>query len=258
MVAAWSGDNPCSLVGLGLVREGRVGVSLGTSDTIFGLMREPRVDAGGTGHVFGSPTGDFMGITVFSNGSLARERVRDRYGLTWAGFTRALEASSPGNGGALMLPWFEPEITPAVAVPGVRRRGLDEHDAPANVRAVVEAQMMALLLHSRWMGVAVDVIHATGGAAANTGILQVMADVFGAEVRRLEVSNAAALGAALRALHAHRLRQRDSAFVGRDRQPSRCTAPGEHPPDPVRHAQYRDLLPAYAEFERLESARAAQ
>ena len=43
-VVAWSGDNPCSLIGVGLVREGRVGISLGTSDTLFGLMTEPRVD----------------------------------------------------------------------------------------------------------------------------------------------------------------------------------------------------------------------
>ena len=76
-VVAWSGDNPCSLIGTGLVREGRVAVSLGTSDVIFGLMEEPRVDSTGTGHVFGAPTGAFMGLTVFKNGSLARERVRD-------------------------------------------------------------------------------------------------------------------------------------------------------------------------------------
>src|SRR6185503_5262604 len=201
-VVVWSGDNPCSLIGLGLVREGQIGVSLGTSDTIFGPMRTPRVDAGGKGHVFGAPTGEFMGITVFSNGSLARERVRDQYGLTWEDFSRALAATPPGNGGALMLPWFVPEITPVVAEPGVRRQRLDERDAAANVRAVVEAQMMALLRHSRWMGVAVDVIHVTGGAAANRQILQVLADVFGADVRRLQVANAAALGAALRALHA--------------------------------------------------------
>ena len=37
-IVAWSGDNPCSLIGTGLVREGIVAVSLGTSDTIFGLM----------------------------------------------------------------------------------------------------------------------------------------------------------------------------------------------------------------------------
>ena len=63
-VVAWSGDNPCSLVGVGLVREGRLAVSLGTSDTVFGLMREPRVDRTGTGHVFGAPTGDYMGLTA--------------------------------------------------------------------------------------------------------------------------------------------------------------------------------------------------
>src|SRR5262249_1383156 len=61
-VIAWSGDNPCSLIGTGLVVEGRVAISLGTSDTIFGVMRTPRVDPSGTGHVFGSPTGEYMGL----------------------------------------------------------------------------------------------------------------------------------------------------------------------------------------------------
>ena len=89
-VVAWSGDNPCSLIGTGLVREGRVAISLGTSDTIFGLMPSRASSADGTGHVFGAPTGDYMGMTVFKNGSLARERVRDAYGLTWAEFSRAL------------------------------------------------------------------------------------------------------------------------------------------------------------------------
>src|SRR5688500_7686601 len=101
-------------------------------------MREPRVDAGGTGHVFGAPTGDFMGLTCFSNGSLARERIRDDYGMTWADFSAALERTPPGNGGAMMLPWFQPEITPAVAHAGVHREQLDAGDAAANVRAVVE------------------------------------------------------------------------------------------------------------------------
>ena len=64
------------------------------------------------------------------------------------------------------------------------------------MRAVVEAQMLSMALHSRWMQVPVDTIYATGGAAANRAVLQVMADVFGAEVYQLEVSNSAALGAA--------------------------------------------------------------
>src|SRR5688572_16046408 len=208
-VATWSGDNPCSLIGTGLVREGRVAISLGTSDVIFGLMEEPRVDASGTGHVFGAPTGAFMGLTVFKNGSLARERVRSAFGLSWADFSRALASTPIGNQARIFLPWYEPEITPAVQNPGVHRYRLEERDGPGHVRGVIEAQMMAIARHSRWMGVDVDTIYATGGAAANVQILQVMADVFDAEVYQMEIGNSAALGAAVRAHHA------DAAASGR-------------------------------------------
>ena len=200
-VIAGSGDNPCSLIGTGLVSEGRIAVSMGTSDTVFGLMNEPRVDSSGTGHVFGSPTGAFMGLTVFQNGSLARERVRRDAGMTWPEFSRALAAGAP-TGGGILLPWYEPEITPTVSQPGAHRYG-QRGDAPSTIRALVESQQMAMALHSSWMGVDVHTIHATGGAAANREILQVMADVFGADVYQLEVANSAALGAALRAAHGH-------------------------------------------------------
>jgi xylulokinase len=199
-VIAWSGDNPCSLIGTGLVKEGRVAVSLGTSDTVFGLMREPRVDVTGTGHVFGAPTGDYMGLTCFQNGSLARERVRNEFGMDWPAFSRALETTPPGA--HVVLPWFEPEITPAVPVAGAHRYGLGNSGGEVVLRALVDAQMMTMALHSRWMGVEIDTIHATGGAAANRAILQTMANVFGATVYQLEVGNSAALGAALRAAHA--------------------------------------------------------
>ena len=201
-VVVWSGDNSCSLIGTGLVHPGQLTISLGTSDTVCGLMREPRVDRSGEGHVFGAPTGEFLALVCFRNGSLARERVRDTYGLDWEEFSAALRATPPGQGGALMLPWFEPEITPDVSAAGVHREGLDPADGSANVRAVVEAQMMAMYNHSRWMGGDAVVIHATGGAAVNREILQVMADVFGAEVKRFPVGNSACLGAALRAYHA--------------------------------------------------------
>lgn len=69
-------------------------------------------------------------------------------------------------------------------------------------RALIESQQTAMSLHSSWMGVRVHTIHATGGASANREILQVMADVFGAQVYQFEVTNSAALGAALRAAHA--------------------------------------------------------
>src|SRR5262249_46733045 len=143
-VALWSGDNPCSLIGVGLIKEGRVAISLGTSDTLFGYMPAAGADPSGSGHVFGSPTGAYMGITVFKNGSLARERIRDDYSLEWTGFSAALRATRPGNCGAIMLPWFAPEITPPVLSPGVRRYALDPSNPAANVRAVIESQMLGM------------------------------------------------------------------------------------------------------------------
>lgn len=255
-VIVWSGDNPCSLVGTGAVREGTVTVSLGTSDTIFGPMNAPRVSRDGTGHVFASPTGGYMGMTVFQNGSLAREWVRDRFGLDWAGFSSALAASPPGNHGALRLPWLGPEITPLVLDPRPRAVGLDEANAPASVRAIVEAQMMAMARHSAWMGVRTRVIHATGGASANAGILQVMADVFGATVRRLAAPNSAALGAALRALHA------DAVADGRPLQwddvVQGFTSPvAEVHPIPANVEIYRGMRERYAALERAARGGAA-
>ena len=202
-VVAWSGDNPCSLIGTGVISEGRLAVSLGTSDTVFACTREPRA---GASHVFGSPTGEFMSLVCFRNGSLARELIRLEHGLDWPGFSRALETTPPGNAGGFMLPWLEPEITPHVRHAGIRRFGFSPGDAARDVRAMVEAQMMALANHSVAIaGDRVTRLVATGGGASNRPILQVMADVFGVEVYPLDVGNSACLGAALRAFHADRL-----------------------------------------------------
>jgi xylulokinase len=201
-VIAWSGDNPCSLIGTGLVNDRTIAFSLGTSDTVFGHMDRPRPDPALAGHVFGAPTGAYMGLTCFRNGSLARERVRQAFALDWTGFAESVAAAPPGNRGRLLLPWFEPEVTPPVAHGGVRSFGVPPDDGPANARGIVEAQMLTARLHSRWIASEVDAIYATGGAAVNRTILQVMADVFGADVVQLEVANSAALGAALRAFHA--------------------------------------------------------
>jgi xylulokinase len=143
-----------------------------------------------------------MALICFANGSLARERVRDAFGLDWSRFSAALRRTPAGNHGALMLPWFVPEITPHVEHAGVRRRNLEGGDAERNVRAVVEAQALSMRLHSRWIVERPREIRVTGGAAENDDVLQVIADVFAAEVVRLRTTHSAALGSALRAYHA--------------------------------------------------------
>jgi xylulokinase len=248
-VIAWTGDNPSSLIGVGLVHEGRIAISLGTSDTVFGPMTRPRVDESGTGHVFGAPTGAYMGLTCFQNGSLAREHVAQRLGLTWAEFSNALACTPPGNGGRILLPWFAPEITPPVSTPALHRYGTPPAGL-SDARAVIEAQQLSMALHSRWMTSRVSAIHATGGAAVNREILQVMADVFGAIVYRMPVGNSAALGAALRAAHAY-LRLQDSATRWADVVAGLAEplAASRVEPDLQRHALYCEMLPIYAACE---------
>jgi xylulokinase len=249
-VIAWTGDNPSSLIGVGLVREGQIAISLGTSDTVFGPMSAPRVNDSGTGHVFGAPTGAYMALTCFQNGSLAREQVRADRRLSWSEFSQALASTPPGNGGCIMVPWFAPEITPPVKVPAVHRYGADAGGA-SDVRAVIEAQQLSMALHTRWMVDRVDVIHATGGAAVNREILQVMADVFGASVFQLAVGNSAALGAALRAAHAD-MRQRDPSTSWEEVLAgfAEPVSSSRVDPDPKRHQMYRDMIALYALCER--------
>jgi xylulokinase len=246
----WSGDNPCSLIGTGLVQPGMIAISLGTSDTLFGAMAGCHTDPRGEGHVFGSPAGGYMSLICFKNGSLARENVKNLYGYDWAHFSKALRETPVGNGGALMLPWFDPEIVPRVLRPGVRRRKLREDDADANCRAVVEAQMMSMRLHSAWMGAKPGCIYATGGASANLEILQIMADVHNTPVYRQETANGAALGAAIRAAQAWTLASTGKADWKTIAAPFTKPLPGSKvEPDPAAAALYNDLLQDYAAFE---------
>jgi xylulokinase len=208
--------------------------------------------------VFRSPTGEFMNLLCFRNGSLAREWVRLEYGLDWDVFSALLDRS-PGNDGCVMLPWLEREITPRVEHAGVRRFGFDRSDAGRSVRGLVEGQMMAMANHTADVtSDRIDRIIATGGAATNFALLQVMANVFGVDVYRLDVENSAALGAALRAYHADRLESGEpvswKTVVSGFTEPN----PGHRvSPNPKHVAIYEELRREYAILERLHHHRPA-
>ena len=198
----WSGDNPCSLIGMGAASPGKVIISLGTSDTLFAAMPEPKTDPNGFGHVFGNPAGGYMSLICFKNGSLAREAVKEQFQLEWSAFERdALAESEIGNGGLMMLPFYEPEITPAIDTGGPVFSEAGEHSAEQSVRAVLEGQFLNMRAHSTWLGVAPERIYLTGGASENDGVAQVIANVFGVPVDRLDVPGSATIGAGMRAAH---------------------------------------------------------
>jgi xylulokinase len=116
--------------------------------------------------------------------------------------------------------------------------------------------MVAIANHSSSLGGQVERIIATGGAAANRSILQVMANVFGVDVYRLDVDNSAALGAALRAYHGERLIAGEpvswKTVVAGFTEPK----PGHRvSPNPKHVATYERLRREYAILEKLHHDR---
>ena len=248
-VTVWSGDNPCSLIGVGAGESGTAVISLGTSDTFFAAMSSPHTDPQGYGHVFGNPFGGYMSLICFKNGSLARENVKDECGADWDAFEKAFSESRPGNGGNMMLPYFVPEITPLVLKAGSRYSGNADFcsgKAPTSVkiRAVVESQVLSMKLHSRWIGEKFTRIRVTGGASRSQGICQIIADVFQAKVEKISVADSTTLGAAIRAACTEVYYKRNEicakfAVASETIEPDKSTA-----------GIYDDMLAKFAEFEK--------
>ncbi|MHB9138768.1 MAG: xylulokinase [Victivallaceae bacterium] len=206
-VVVWSGDNPCSLIGVGASEPGVAVISLGTSDTFFAAMRDFKTDPAGYGHVFGNPAGGFMSLICFSNGSLARERIKQECNVSWDDFDRLTKLVPPGNCGNLLLPYFVAESTPLVLTSGVKYHGSEEFssgqsDSSVRIRAILESQALSMKLHSRWIGEDFKRIRITGGASECRAFRQILADVFQAEIEQISISDSAGIGAALRAASA--------------------------------------------------------
>lgn len=113
LVVQWSGDNPNSLAGLTLSNPGDLAISLGTSDTVFGITDapEPSVD----GNILPNPVDPktYMVMLCYKNGSLTREEIRNHYAeRSWDVFNKLLEQTDPLNGGKLGFYYQEHEILP--------------------------------------------------------------------------------------------------------------------------------------------------
>ena len=261
-VIAFSGDNPNSLAGLRLAHAGDIAVSLGTSDTVFGSLAEPRPSAD-EGHVFANPVDPaaYMALVCYKNGSLTREKIRDdRAGGSWSRFSECLRRTPPGNGGNIGFYVVEPEITPPITATGIHRfdpggRRVNAFPPNVNVRAVVEGQFLSMRLHGERIGLQLRSVLATGGASANPEIVRVMSDVFGVPVWTGEQPNSASLGAAYRAFHGW-LCGREGKFVPFSKAVEGAPAfTKAAEPDPAANALYEGISERYARLESQVAAR---
>ncbi|OGV34960.1 MAG: hypothetical protein A2020_13350 [Lentisphaerae bacterium GWF2_45_14] len=247
-VQVWSGDNPNSLIGVGAAMPGSAVISLGSSDTFFAAMRNFKTDKAGCGHVFCNPAGGFMSLICFSNGSLARERIKTLCKVDWEFFDRtAGEMTRAGNNGKLMLPYFEPESTPKVLTPGVKRNYSNAEPAE-EIRTIMESQAISMKIHSEWQQEDFKKIRITGGASGSQAFRKILADVFQAEIESISIKNSAALGAALRVANAvgeipfHKL---FDIF---------CVPNEVIKPDSANAKVYKDASSRYVEFEKINTS----
>ncbi|KAI4316058.1 hypothetical protein L6164_024075 [Bauhinia variegata] len=219
LVIHWSGDNPNSLAGLTLNIPGDLAISLGTSDTVFMIAKDPKPAL--EGHVFPNPVDaeGYMVMLVYKNGSLTREDVRNRCAeKSWDTFNKFLQQTQPLNGGKIGFYYKEHEILPPLPVgfhryvvenftgdtlDGLNEREEKEFDPPSEVRAIIEGQFLSMRAHAERFGMPSPPkrIIATGGASANHCILDSLASIFGCDVYTVQRPDSASLGAALRASH---------------------------------------------------------
>ncbi|KAJ8917192.1 hypothetical protein NQ315_012684 [Exocentrus adspersus] len=206
-VVACTGDNPASLIGMRL-NEGWVAVSLGTSDTVFLWLSEPKVVL--DGHVLCNPVDKdaYMALLCFKNGSLTRERIKQQCCEgSWSIFDQLLNSTPRGNFGNMGLYFDVQEILPFLQ--GDFRFNKSGRvgkftSLEVEVRAVIEGQFIAKRAYAEDFGFKFghgSKILATGGASVNKSILQVLADVFNSPVYIQEAANSAMLGAAYQAKH---------------------------------------------------------
>ena len=257
-IAAGGGDNSAAAIGTGIIREGVVSASIGTSGVVFAHADRPVPDPDGRIHTMCHSVPDafhYMGVILSAGMSLRwlRDLLLDPAGDArfpsrrdpYEMLTAAAAGAPPGAEGLVFLPYLSGERTPHLdpdargALVGLTLRHSVGHVARAVIEGVTFALADCLHLISD-LGVTADRVIATGGGARSEFWLQMQADVFGMPVQRTDSEEGPAYGAAVL-----------GAVVGGG-YPDVATAvdacvgygaPVE--PDPTRTAVYRDYYGVY-------------
>jgi xylulokinase len=214
-VVGGGADNPCGAVGAGVVVEGRVMVSLGTSGVIFSPTPGGKIDPSERLHNFcaAPPDQNYLMGVVISAGMCLRW-YRDRFALEEKAeaaksgrdvydviMERAAQVP-PGCEGLYFLPYIMGERTP-MNDPHARGAwvGLSfRHGFPHLIRSIVEGVNFALRDNMeviRSLNVRVNQVRLIGGGARSAFWRQMMADVLGAEIVTLRGAEGPAQGAAI-------------------------------------------------------------
>jgi len=239
-VGAGAGDNAGAALGMG-AREGDIGVSIGTSGTVFAVAERPVHDASGTVAGFADASGAFLPIITTLNAARVLDAVAGLLGVDHDELSRLALDAPAGSAGLVLQPWFEGERTPNLPDATATLFGMTLANTTREnlARAAFEGVLCGLaegLDAMRALGVEARRILLTGGAARSAAVQRVAAEVFGLPVVVPEPAEYVALGAATQAAW---------ALTGSrpDWRP-RAEASLDPDPAPATRAAYAARLPA--------------
>ncbi len=204
-VAAGGGDNAAAAVGTGVVREGVLSCSIGTSGVLFAHTDHPRIEPHGRLHAFcHAVPGAYhlMGVTLAAGGSLRWWRDILGHDVAYDDLVASAANVPPGAEGLLFLPYLSGDRSPHLD-PDARGAffGLSlRHTRGHLTRAVMEGVAFSLkdcLDLMKGLGVPAGEIRVTGGGARSELWRSVLADVFDHPIRRTTIEEGPAFGAAL-------------------------------------------------------------
>jgi xylulokinase len=207
-VVGGGGDQASSAVGNGIVEEGAVSCTLGTSGVVFAHMEQVAYDPAGRVHTFCHAVRDkwhVMGVTQGAGLSLQWFRNQLAPGTSYNALTAEAAQSPAGAQGLFWLPYLMGERTPHLDA--TARGGwiglTASHTRADLIRAVIEGVSYSqrdCLDIIEALGVAVNSVRASGGGAKSAFWRGLLAGILNKRVVTLETQEGSAYGAALLAL----------------------------------------------------------
>ncbi len=203
VLGAGAGDNAGAALGLGATA-GDVVVSIGTSGTVFAVTPDPTADATGTVAGFADGSGLFLPLVATLNAARIMDSIAGLLGVDHTELGRLALEAEPGAGGLVLQPYFEGERTPNLPTATASLFGmtLGSTTRPNLARAAIEGMLCGLadgLDAVRAQGVSAERVLLIGGAAQNTAVQRIAAQVFDARVVVPEPGEYVASGGAVQA-----------------------------------------------------------
>jgi len=202
-IAAGAGDNAGAALGLG-ASLGDLVVSLGTSGTAFAVSKCSTHDSSGEVAGFADATGNFLPLACTLNAAKIFNTVARSLSLSFEEFSSLALSANAGAEGLRMIPHFDGERTPNKprakgSFHGITHSNFTkENIARASIEGVIAGMIYAARAVER-LGVSYSRILLIGGAAKNSAVQQISADLFGRTIHIPAIGEYVADGAAKQA-----------------------------------------------------------